>query len=635
MNMLSTRGLRRVAAPQPRQARQATYRFPSPLRGWVTNENLALSEIGGAYVLDNFFPGIVSLRVRGGSVQHATTGANPVESMMAYKSGATQKMFAASNGEIFDITSPASATVAPAASVTGQTANYYSSTMFSTVGGDYMIAVNGADRLLLFDGTTFEAVDTATHRIAYDAETGAFTEGLTITGGTSSATAVIVEVIDNGTDGYLRVNTVSGTFQDDETITDTSTGSAAADIPDGIESLVNITGVDTSTFAHVWSYRNRLYFVGAGKSAWYLPVDSVGGAAAEVSLNGVFKRGGNLLMGGTWSLDAGDGLDDKCVFISDRGEVAVFEGNDPSDANTWRLVGLYETAEPLGKNATIKAGGDFLIATVSGLVPISSAVNTDKAAISLQAVSRTIEPTWKSIALSHRSRPWEMVKWPEKNMALVSIPIGTTEVDVPDEWGSGIWGTFVWGGGTAEILTEEPFCWIVNLETGAWARYTGWDTQCFVYHDGAVFFGTVDGKVMRAESSGSDNGEIYVSRYASLFDGAGSDGVNKHFMMARPVWNYGRDFNYTVSVSTNYSISSGVAPGAASPAGSSTWDSAIWDTGTWDAGTERKIKALWHSIGRTGHAVAAQVQVTNGSTPTPDAELVSIDITYEDGGLVV
>lgn len=71
-------------------------------------------------------------------------------------------------------------------------------------------------------------VNAGTHflLLRYDAETGTFTEGLTVTGGTSGATGVISQLQDNGTTGYLVLKTITGTFQDNETITDTSTGSA-------------------------------------------------------------------------------------------------------------------------------------------------------------------------------------------------------------------------------------------------------------------------------------------------------------------------------------------------------------------------------------------------------------------------
>jgi len=62
--------------------------------------------------------------------------------------------------------------------------------------------------------------------VNYDADTGNFTAGLVVTGGTSGATGTIqtLEVI--GSTGTLRLTGVTGTFLDNEVITDTSTGVA-------------------------------------------------------------------------------------------------------------------------------------------------------------------------------------------------------------------------------------------------------------------------------------------------------------------------------------------------------------------------------------------------------------------------
>lgn len=62
----------------------------------------------------------------------------------------------------------------------------------------------------------------------YDAQTGDFTVGDILTGGTSGAKAVIVRDSDDGTTGTLTLVVLSGTFQNDETITDESGGSATA-----------------------------------------------------------------------------------------------------------------------------------------------------------------------------------------------------------------------------------------------------------------------------------------------------------------------------------------------------------------------------------------------------------------------
>ncbi len=77
-------------------------------------------------------------------------------------------------------------------------------------------------------GTVYEDIwgGGALSSLAYDAQSGAFTAGLTVTGTTSNATGVIVIDDDDGATGTLTLRSDTGTFQNDEAITDTSTGAA-------------------------------------------------------------------------------------------------------------------------------------------------------------------------------------------------------------------------------------------------------------------------------------------------------------------------------------------------------------------------------------------------------------------------
>lgn len=77
------------------------------------------------------------------------------------------------------------------------------------------------------------------NRLAYDAQTGNFTVGLTLTGGTSGATATITADQDSGTTGTLTLSSIVGVFQDNEIITDSSTGSATANGGTGNTITVN------------------------------------------------------------------------------------------------------------------------------------------------------------------------------------------------------------------------------------------------------------------------------------------------------------------------------------------------------------------------------------------------------------
>ena len=92
-------------------------------------------------------------------------------------------------------------------------------------------------RRLYLDANTDYTIDVlgtsntnySAQRLAFDAMTADFVVGDTITGGTSSATGVIVEKVGTGATGYFILKSVTGTFQDNETITGAIQGSATAD----------------------------------------------------------------------------------------------------------------------------------------------------------------------------------------------------------------------------------------------------------------------------------------------------------------------------------------------------------------------------------------------------------------------
>lgn len=371
-----------------------------------------------------------------------------------------------------------------------------------------------------------------------------------------------------------------------------------------------ITGVTTSTLSHVWSFASRLWFVQKGTmNAWYLPVDSIGGAAAQFSLAGIFAKGGELLFGARWSLDAGDGLDDKCVFVSSLGEVAVYEGTNPGSATDWRKVGVYDITKPLGFKAVMQAGGDLLIATVTGIIPMSEMVNKDPAALAGGAVTRAIEPLWRELVLDRSGAKFELTKWPERSMMLVTVARNSA---------------------ADEILT-----YAANLQTGAWGGpFTGWDAQCAAYVDGQVYVGTVDGRILAVDRGGSDDGDLYVCTYVGQFEDMGTPDVQKTIHQARSIYRSSTNFAARTSCSTNYDVTLPAPPDVITDIGTGVWDVSLWDVGKWGSDTKYSITAKWTSIGKTGYVVAPQVQLTSGATEAIDAELVATTVTYTKGAVV-
>lgn len=372
------------------------------------------------------------------------------------------------------------------------------------------------------------------------------------------------------------------------------------------------TGVTLSLLSQVFVFKRRVFFIEGGTNRfWYLSVGVKSGALTDFSLAGVFKRGGNLLFGASWSLDAGDGVDDLCVFVSTLGEVVIYQGDNPGDATAWSLSGRYDIAAPLGKNAFLSVGGDLLIATVEGIVPLSQVISKDPAALSLSAVTLAIEPTWNDFVRERSGSPWTLLRFNERNMMVVGMP-------APD-------------------AGAEQVSLVANLETGGWCRFTGapYDISAQAVLLGVHYTGTGAATVYKTETGGSDNGENYTCSYAGHFDHLGSMGPTKSVNLARATFRASKTFVPKVSGSVNYTQAFPAAPDSVADSSEDTWDAGLWDTAVFDSTGTFTVSTRWHAISKAGFVFAPQVQCTFGVTPRPDCELVSMDVMYETGAVVV
>jgi hypothetical protein len=108
-----------------------------------------------AVILDNFIPraGYVEMR-KGSAVQASGVGAD-VQTLMAWRGPAGDKLIAASGGGLYDVT--AENTVSPAPLWSGGTLARWSHTAFANSAGTWLVAVNGADAPVRYDGTSVTA----------------------------------------------------------------------------------------------------------------------------------------------------------------------------------------------------------------------------------------------------------------------------------------------------------------------------------------------------------------------------------------------------------------------------------------------------------------------------------------------
>ena len=370
------------------------------------------------------------------------------------------------------------------------------------------------------------------------------------------------------------------------------------------------SSLTTADLSYVWAYKQRIWFIEKDSlNAWYLPVDSIAGELKLLPLGGVFSRGGSLLWGQTWSLDSGGdgGLSEQNVFTTTEGEVAAYQGLSPDDAASWGKVGVYRVGRPLGKKAFIRAGGDLVIATSIGFIPLGQAIKRDYAALGLVAVSQPIADDWR-IAVSDRGfDDWTCELWGEGSMTLIAPP-------TPD--------------------SRDPIVFVVNSDSGAWSTFTGWQATSMESFNGRIFIGSTAGKVQEAWVGGNDEGLPYTASMMPLFNDLGSPGQRKYAAFARVVKRSSFLANETIAARFDWNMALPAPPDAILISGASVWDAGVWDVSVWDTERGTTVTEQWMSVGGSGYAASVVVQVTSASAAPLDVEIIRIDFTYSIGDII-
>lgn len=146
-----------------------TRQLQAPTGGLNARDSIAAMPVGDAIAMDNVFPERSWVELRRGFASHATGITGPTESLLVWSS-ATQRMFAVAGGNVFNVSS---AGAVGSAVVTGLANSRFQSVMFTNTGGTYLVAVNGADGVRTYDGTTW-ATQTITEGGAPFAGSAAF-----------------------------------------------------------------------------------------------------------------------------------------------------------------------------------------------------------------------------------------------------------------------------------------------------------------------------------------------------------------------------------------------------------------------------------------------------------------------------
>lgn len=364
------------------------------------------------------------------------------------------------------------------------------------------------------------------------------------------------------------------------------------------------TGLTATDLIYVASHKKRLWFVEKQSTdAWYLATDAISGAAVKFPLGSSFREGGHLVAIGSFSADAGDGMDDFAAFISDRGEIAVYAGTDPASASTWSLVGVYKTGEIIGQRPLVRLGGDLFLLTHDGLVSMTDIIKLSRAEAQYASPGNKIMPLLNNAARNYDNNfGWEAVNYARGKWLLINIPV---------------------------IEGQSQIQYVMNITTGAWCDFSGMNANCWAVYNDEIYFGG-DTAVYKADSTQADNGNDINTEMSGAYSYLRNKKL-KQFMMMRPVIGSDGVPSFQVGVNIDFEEIEPMGSVSANPQEAWMWDDAvtgIWGNMVW--GGARSIIKAWTGISGIGIAVAPHfIANINGQS----CELFSFDILYEQGGV--
>lgn len=315
-----------------------------------------------------------------------------------------------------------------------------------------------------------------------------------------------------------------------------------------------LTGVTSTSVINVSLFKSRIYLTCINSlSFWYLAVNAIAGAAVEFPLAGVFKRGGYLVGTDSWTVDGGNGPDDYFVAVSSEGEVVVYQGYDPSTAQTWGLVGLYQIAKPIGRRCFTRLGSDLLILTKTGVVPLSKLLQSGDLS-TRNPVTDTIAQAFQGYADSYSTEyGWQMTLFLDWDMLIANVPIG---------------------------FRRSVQC-VMNTKTGAWCRFTGWDSEAWGLFNSVPYF-VRNYKVYKAWSGTDDFNKAIVPAVKTSFNYFKQNGRSRqHVKLVRLVGEANASIPVQMGLATDFAEGEYTGSFTTFSQVVARWDQAIWDQSTW------------------------------------------------------
>lgn len=570
---------------------------PPPMGGLNTSDPAASMPESDAIALKNLIPSELGLRCRLGSSEWVTGLDGPARTAIPFNgaaaNGAGDRYFVTTATGIWDCTS---STQTPSRVYT-----FTSAANSAGIGVAHTMVTSAGHFLAYCDEEngyhvyrestdTWQAVQAADTTAAWVAAT-AYTAG---------------QYVKNGGNVYLC--TTGGTSAGSGG--PSGTGASVADNDVVWAYNWSVSGVTPANLVHVLAWKNRLWFTERDTAkAWYLDVNAIGGTATSFNFGGQFKVGGPLVGLWNWTTDGGQGMDDYLVALSGAGDVVVYAGTDPSTADTFGLKGVWTVgALPKGRKVATEFGGDVLVASILGLVPLSKLVLGNVTFDRSQYLTAKVQNLFNYYTgLYGQNTGWALVLDPKENALLVLVPNGD-------------------GSGGTQLA--------MSLATKGWFPFSGLPMACAAPWNGVLYFGTTDGRVLKHDGyvdgvllADADAQEAIPFHCVSAFSNLGTPRQKRCGLIRPRVLAQSAVVPLAAQARWDFDVT---APRDASDDTTPTegWDVGTWDTAVWggDFSTTQKV------FGATGSGSFLAVAVEGLANSR--TIYVGADVSFQVGGFL-
>lgn len=310
----------------------------------------------------------------------------------------------------------------------------------------------------------------------------------------------------------------------------------------GVDDTFSYDGSGWSTFlpgnsktSIMTAHRGQVWFADRDK----LLVKS-GQSFGDINLSRVFKLGGRVAGIASWTSQTVSGYKPYLVVLSTEGELALCDVPDTIDfgisaalgnkvyfdntvqpgtsgepdfaqaearefqtAKDVELAGLYRLNPPLGVSPLIPVENDMFVLTTGGVTRLSE-ILTASFELTEKQLTHNIEPTYIDYVRQYGDLAgWSGTWFPRDRLFIVNIPTSTT--------------------------TNIQL--VLNMTTGAWTKFTGWNAFCAAHFNDKLYIGTAN-KVGIAQEGNSDFGSPIVCKLRTAFTNFGTL-TQKHIKMLR------------------------------------------------------------------------------------------------------